>query len=108
MPSPSQPQAQFVPIPPDLDLNALVENTSNFDYVTRLPFEMIKEHPFQHLEQLILLQVVIGGKPLVIGNCEDVLDPYLFSPQWLQNQVGKKGRLLCAEINLLDRKLTDV
>jgi hypothetical protein len=94
MPSPSHHQAQFVPIPPDLDLDALVENTSNFDYVTRLPFEMIKEHSIQHLEQLILLHVVIGGKPLVIENWEDLLDPYLFSPQWLQDQVGKKGRLL--------------
>jgi hypothetical protein len=30
----SHPQAQFVPISPDFDLNALVENTNNFDYVT--------------------------------------------------------------------------
>lgn len=91
MPSTSHPQAQFVPIPPDLDLSALVENTTNFDYVTRLPREMLKEHSIQHLEQLVLLHVVIGGKPLVIENWGDVLDSRLFSPQWLQDQMGKKG-----------------
>lgn len=108
MPSPSHPQAQFVPIQPDLDLEALVENTSNFDYVTRLPCDMLKEHSIQHLEQLILLQVVIGGKPLVIENWGDNLDPYLFSPQWLQDQAGKKGKLDWAEIIYLGTQLTSV
>ena len=86
----SHPRAQFVPINPDLDLISLVENTSNFDYVTRLPNEMLKEHSIQSLEQLVLLHVVIGGKPLVIEGWEDRLDPYLFSPEWLQNNLGKQ------------------
>lgn len=93
MPSLSHPQAQFVPVPLDLDLNTLVESTSNFDYVTRLPYQMLKEHSIQHLEQLVLLHVVIGGKPLVIENWGDVLDPWLFSPEWLQQHMGKKGVL---------------
>jgi hypothetical protein len=105
MPSQSHPQAQFLPISPDLDLAALVESTSNFDYVTRLPREMLKDHSIQHLEQLVLLHVVIGGKPLVIENWGDVIDPGLFSPQWLQDQLGKKGQLespsfLCLELTL--------
>jgi hypothetical protein len=108
MPSSSHPQAQFVPIQPDLDLDALVDNTSNFDYVTRLGCEMLKEHSIQHLEQLILLHVVIGGKPLVIENWGDVLDPYLFSPQWLQDQTGNKGKLGCAQIIYLEKHLTSV
>lgn len=86
----SHPRAQFVPINPDLDLSALVENTSNFDYVTRLPNEMLKEHSIQSLEQLVLLHVVIGGKPLVIEGWEGRLDPYLFSSDWLQNRLGKQ------------------
>ena len=86
----SHPRAQFVPIPPDLDLNTLVENTSNFDYVTRLPKEMLKEHSIQSLEQLVLLHVVIGGKPLVIEGWGERLDPYLFSAEWFQQNVGKK------------------
>lgn len=87
----SHPQAQFVPISPELDLNALVESTPNFDYVTRLPREMLDEHSIQSLEQLVLLHVVIGGKPLVIEGWEDRIDPYLFGPAWLQDTMDKKG-----------------
>jgi len=87
----SHPRAQFVPISPDLDLGALVENTNNFNFVTRLSKEMLKEHSIQSLEKLILRDVVIGGKPLVIEGYGETLDPYLFSPEWLQNNLGKKG-----------------
>jgi hypothetical protein len=86
----SHPRAQFVPIPPNLDLCALVENRSNFDYVTRLPNEMLKEHSIQSLEQLVLLHVVIGGRPLVIEGWGERLDPYLFSSEWLQKNLGQK------------------
>ncbi len=89
----SHPRAQFVPCSPDFDLSALVENTSNFDYVTRLPKEMLKEHSVQSLEQLVLLHVVIGGKPLVIEGWDERLDPWLFSPGWLQDNLGKNRRL---------------
>ncbi|KAH8599156.1 hypothetical protein B0O99DRAFT_683136 [Bisporella sp. PMI_857] len=89
MPPLSHPQAQFVPISPDLDLAALVDTSPNFDHVTRLPKEMLKGHSAQSLEQLILLHVVIGGKPLVIEGWEDHLDPYLFSPDWLQASMNK-------------------
>jgi hypothetical protein len=98
MPSASHPQAQFVPISPDLDLNALVENTSNFDYVTRLPLQILNDQSIQHLEQFVLLHVVIGGKPLVIENWGDVIDPGLFSPRWLQDKIGKKGEVYSAGI----------
>jgi len=86
----SHPQAQFVPISPDLDLSALVENTSNFDYVTRLPHDMLKEHSVQSLEQLVLLHVVRGGKPLVIEGWGSRLPPWLLSTEWLQENLGKK------------------
>lgn len=92
MPPLSHPQAQFVPIAPDLDLVALLESASNFDYVTRLPKEMLKDHSAQSLEQLILLHVVIGGKPLVIEGWEDHIDPYIFSPEWLQAHMDKTGK----------------
>lgn len=92
MPPLSHPQAQFVPISPDIDLATLVDSASNFDYITRLPKEMLKEHSAQSLEQLILLHVVIGGKPLVIEGWEDHMDPYLFSPEWLQSHMDKTGK----------------
>ncbi|KAG9248178.1 hypothetical protein BJ878DRAFT_76943 [Calycina marina] len=89
MPPLSHPQAQFVPISPELDLATLVESASNFDYVTRLPRGMLQEHSAQSLEQLILLHVVIGGKPLVIEGWEDHMDPNIFSPHWLQQTMDK-------------------
>jgi len=92
MPPLSHPQAQFVPIPPDLDLSTLVEETDNFDYVTRLPNHVLQDHSIQSLEQLVLLHVVIGGKPLVIEGWGDKLPPWLFSSEWLLNNLDKKGR----------------
>lgn len=80
-----------MPISPELDLGALVENTANFDYVTRLSREIMEQHSAQSLESLILLHVVIGGKPLVIEGWEDRIDPYKFSPEWLQANMDKKG-----------------
>ena len=93
MAPPSHPQAQFVPIAPDLDLGALVENTSNFDYVTRLPREQLLQHTIQNLEQLVLLHVVIGGKPLVIEGWEDDFDAGLFSSHYLESNLGDQREL---------------
>ena len=90
----SHPHAQFVPIRPDLDLNSLVENTANFDYVTRLPYDIVKEHSAQSLEQLVLMHVVKGGKPLVIEGWESSLPSWLFSPKWLEENVGTQRELL--------------
>ena len=87
----SHPRAQFVPLAPDLDLSALVEHTDNFDYVTRLPYETLKEHSIQSLEHLVLRHVLIGGKPLVIEGWGEALDPHLFNPEWLKDNLGKKG-----------------
>lgn len=92
MPSASHPQAQFVPISPDFDLHALVENTSNFDYVTRLSTEKLKEHSIQSFEALILAVVIQSGKPLVIEGWGETLPPWLFSPAWLQENLGTKRR----------------
>lgn len=87
----SHPQAQFVPIPPDFDLSALVENTSNFDYVTRLSTEKLKEHSIQSFEALILAVVIQSGKPLVIEGWGSSLPPWLFSKRWLEENLGTKG-----------------
>ena len=93
MPPLTHPQAQFVPIPPDLDLNALVENTPNFDYVMRIPMILLEEHTVQSLEQMVLLNVVIGGKPLVIEGWEENerFNRDLFSPRWLEMTMDKEG-----------------
>lgn len=91
MPSLSHPQAQFVPISPDFDLTGLVESTDNFDYVTRLSTEKLKEHSIQSFEALILAVVIQSGKPLVIEDWGDSLPPWLFSRKWLEENLGTKG-----------------
>lgn len=54
---------------------------------------MLEEHSAQSLEQLVLLHVVVGGKPLVLEGWEEQIDPYLFSPEWLQKNLDKQGLL---------------
>ncbi|KAG4428123.1 hypothetical protein IFR05_016393 [Cadophora sp. M221] len=90
MPSQTHPQAQFVPISPEFDLATLVENTNNFDYVTRLSTEKLKELSIQSLEALILAVVIQSGKPLVIEDWGESLPPWLFSKEWLESNWGTK------------------
>ncbi|PMD45227.1 hypothetical protein L207DRAFT_629731 [Hyaloscypha variabilis F] len=79
MPSQTHPQAQFVPISPDFDLKALVDNTNNFDWVTRVSTETLKEHSIQSFEALVLAVVIQSGKPLVIEDWGESLPPWLFT-----------------------------
>ncbi|OBT50920.1 hypothetical protein VE04_08895, partial [Pseudogymnoascus sp. 24MN13] len=90
MPSNLHPQAMFDPIPPDLDLSALVEKTPNFDYVIRISTDQIRELGLQEFEKLVLLHVIQGGKPLVVEGWESDLPPWLYSSTWLQDNLGKK------------------
>ncbi|OBT96975.1 hypothetical protein VE01_05460 [Pseudogymnoascus verrucosus] len=90
MPSNLHPQAMFDPIPPDLDLSALVEKTPNFDYVIRISTDQIRELGLQEFEKLVLLHVIQGGKPLVVEGWESDLPPWLYSATWMQDNLGKK------------------
>ncbi|TVY47111.1 hypothetical protein LOCC1_G001733 [Lachnellula occidentalis] len=106
MPS-SHPQAQFVPISPDLDLGALVENTDNFDYVTRLSTEKLQEHSIQSFEALVLAVVIQSGRPLVIEDWpEKSLPPWLFSRQWLEENMGTKAEKVRDISNGVDIPMT--
>ena len=86
----TRPRASFEPIAPDFDLKALVESTRNFSYVDRISCDMIDQQGLPAFEKLILLHVVIGGKPLVIDGFEDRLDPWTFTPTWLRDNLGEK------------------
>jgi hypothetical protein len=90
MPSLLHPEAKFDPIPPDLDLSALVEKTPNFDYVVRIAADQIHELGLEQFEKLVLLHVIVGGKPLVVEGWNRSLPPWLFSQTWLVDNVGKK------------------
>ncbi len=85
------PQAKFDPIPPDLDLHALVERTPNFEWVLRIPAARIRSIGPQEFEKLVLYQVIHGGKPLVIEKWNDRLPKSLFGAQWLEATYDKKG-----------------
>jgi hypothetical protein len=86
----TRPRAAFEPIAPDFDLKALVENNQNFSYVDRISCDMIDQQGMAAFEKLVLLHVVIGGKPLVIDGFEDRLDPWTFTPRWLRDNCGEK------------------
>lgn len=90
MPSATHPQAKFDPIPPDLDLNTLVETTQNFDYVARISKTQIKDLGIDKFEKIVLNHVINGGKPLVVDGWDADLPPWLFSPTWLIDNVGTK------------------
>ena len=85
-----RPCAAFEPISPDLDLAALVESTPNFEYVVRIHCDMIDAQGIQAFEKLILLHVVLGGKPLVVEGYQDRLDRWTFALQWLRDNCSQK------------------
>ena len=88
----ARPRASFEPIPPDFDVRTFVETSSNFQYADRISYEMIASNGVEQFEKLVLLHVIIGGKPLVIDGFEEVLDPWCFTPGWLRDNLGDKGR----------------
>ncbi len=90
MPVPRGRQAAFGPIPPDLDLHRLVDETENFQYVVRVPCEMIEEQGLEAFDKLVLLHVVVGGKPLIVEGFHRNLDQWTFTTQWLRDNMGAK------------------
>lgn len=90
-----RPRASFEPILPHFDLKTLVEATPNFQYVDRISCDMIDQQGLPAFEKLVLLHVIIGGKPLVIDGFEDRLDPWTFTPNWLRDNCGEKVETAC-------------
>jgi len=93
MPSALHPQAKFDPIPPDLDLHALVEGTPNFEWVLRIPAAQIWQLGPHEFEKLVLIHVIEGGKPLVIEKWNSGLPKDLFSAEWLEHAYDKRREL---------------
>ena len=90
MPVASHPQAKFDPIPPDLDLHELVQNTPNFEWATQISASEIYALGQQRFEKLVTIHVINGGKPLVIKNWHERLPRDLFSAQWLEETYNRK------------------
>lgn len=87
----ARPRASFEPIPPDFDVRTFVETADNFQYVDRISYEMIESQGMEQFEKLVLLRVIIEGKPLVIDGFEEALDPWTFASSWLRTNHGDKG-----------------
>ncbi|KAK7512082.1 hypothetical protein IWZ03DRAFT_51303 [Phyllosticta citriasiana] len=85
-----RPRATFEPIPPDFDVREVVENTENFEFVTSISVEEIQKQGIDQFEKLVLVYVVGGGRPLVIEGFDQILDPWTFTPGWLDSNCGKK------------------
>ncbi|PSN63848.1 hypothetical protein BS50DRAFT_576476 [Corynespora cassiicola Philippines] len=86
----ARPRASFEPIPPDFDVRTFVETADNFQYADRISYEMITNTSVEEFEKIVLLHVIIAGKPLVIDGFEEVLDPWTFTPSWLRDNHGEK------------------
>ncbi|OAK95997.1 hypothetical protein IQ06DRAFT_329287 [Phaeosphaeriaceae sp. SRC1lsM3a] len=91
----ARPRASFEPIPPDFDVRTFVETSENFQYVDRISYEMIESNGIDQFEKLVLLHVILGGKPLVIDGFEEALDPWTFTPSWLRDNHGDKVEHAC-------------
>ena len=97
--APSQhPQAKFDPIPPDLDLNALVEKTQNFQWVQRITAAQIRSIRVEDFENLVKVHVIQRGKPLVIEQWNDRLPKPLFSAKWLESTYDKRRASLALPV----------
>jgi len=84
--------ASFKPIPPELDVHKLVENTPSFRYATRISCTEIDEQGLHHFRNKVQDHVVNKGEPLVIYGYNKRLDPWIFTPQWLNANHGKKSK----------------
>lgn len=85
-----RPSAIFEPLSPYLDLDVLVNETPSFEYVVRISCDMLEQQGLEAFEKLVLLHVIIGGKPLIIEGFQQRLDQWTFSSQWMQDNHGKK------------------
>lgn len=83
----------FEPMPPGLDINAVVDSTPNFEFAMRITCDSVNQFPLADFEKLVLYQVVLSGKPLVIEGFQSHLDQELFSEKWLRERYSSKGKL---------------
>ncbi|MBE3043861.1 hypothetical protein IMZ48_15055, partial [Candidatus Bathyarchaeota archaeon] len=92
MPTPLHPQAKFDPIPPDLDVDDVIETNPNFSKVIRITMEQIRKLSQQEFENLVTIHVIQQGKPLVIAGWDEVLPKDMFNASWLENTYDKRRR----------------
>lgn len=87
-----RPQAVFEPIPPNIDLPALVESTPNFEWVVKIHCDAIYEQGIEAFEKLIRIHVISDGRPLVVEGFDARLEKWIFSERWLRDNLSNKCR----------------
>lgn len=85
-----RPCAAFEPISPEIDLPSIVESTPRFEYVVRIHCDMIDHQGVENFEKLVLLHVILGGRPLVVEGYHERLDRWTFALQWLKDNCSTK------------------
>ncbi|TQS32105.1 hypothetical protein Golomagni_07588, partial [Golovinomyces magnicellulatus] len=106
MPSSLRPQSRFDPIPPNLDLPKLVEDTTNFKWAQRVSRSQMQQLDQRQFEELVARHVVAAGKPLVIEGWRDALPEDLFSVGWLEATYGTKHENVWDISNAVDVPMT--
>lgn len=89
-----RPKAAFEPIPPDFDINHLVESNEHFEWVTRVGYDIIANQSPDQLEKLVRYHVISKGLPLIIDGYSERLDPWIFTPKWLRDNHGESSKYL--------------
>jgi hypothetical protein len=100
------PQAKFDPIPPDLDLHSLVDQTQNFKWAQRVSREQIRSIGQEQFEKLVQAYVIDQGRPLVVEGWNTALPKPMFTSEWLEQTYDKKRKALILELRLVESRLT--
>lgn len=87
-----RPRAAFEPISPDLDIQELLDSSSNFEVADRIHCDALDEYGLEKFGELVALHVVDGGKPLIVEGFNERLDSSVFSEKWLRTHHGKKSK----------------
>ena len=94
-------RALFEPFPPDLNIDEVVETTSNFEFAMRITCDSIDAEPLEDFEKLVLYYVILLGVPLVIEGFQERLDKQLFSRKWLRQNHNQGELLFLVSIHLI-------
>lgn len=108
-------RAGFEPIPPNVDIPALIEQTPNFKELRRLDAREITPEHQESIDRDVYETVIVKGLPLVIENWHLRRDwpRWIFNTEWLRENHGRDRKPLPprggddandADINVRDLK----
>jgi hypothetical protein len=81
-------------MPPDLDIDYVVDTTENFQFADRVTCDSLDRFSLEQFEKLAHFQVVLTGRPLVVEGFQQRWDKDLFSEKWLREKYSSKSKLV--------------